>query len=268
MPTTIIEFVKSRTQTYGTAASMKHERVYKIFGTTDDDAAMTLLLATAPTTKTIGGVLLSDVEYEVADADHEVFECAVNYKKREKKQAGDPPKFSFETTGQNVHITTSLATVQAVGGSTTDFRQAIGFDEDTIQGTDIIQPVYNFSENHTFAAAYVTQAYKLALYRATGKTNNAVFKGFQIGEALFLGGSGSTNSDGDWDISYRFAASENATGLIIGTLTGINKKGWEYLWCRFSDDVVSRKIVKRPTAAYVEQVYKPHDFSTIGIGTT
>ena len=68
-------------------------------------------------------------------------------------------------------------------------------------------------------------------------------------------------------ITYRFAASPNMTGLIVGTITGITKGGWHHLWALYADDVDQNTLIKRPIAAYVERVYDPGDFSQLGIGT-
>ena len=57
-------------------------------------------------------------------------------------------------------------------------------------------------------------------------------------ECLFLGAAGSKRGADDpsslklrragWEITYRFAASPNRTGITVGEITGIAKKGWEY----------------------------------------
>lgn len=59
------------------------------------------------------------------------------------------------------------------------------------------------------------------------------------------------------------------TGLAVGEIIGISKKGWEYLWVRYVDaeDAVAKAIVKKPQAVYVESVYEQGDFSDLGIGT-
>ena len=50
-------------------------------------------------------------------------------------------------------------------------------------------------------------------------------------------------------------------------MTGIDKKGWEYLWVRYEDaeDAAANALVKKPTAAYVEKVYEEGDFAGLGI---
>ena len=55
----------------------------------------------------------------------------------------------------------------------------------------------------------------------------------------------------------------------MGEITGIAKKGWEYLWVRYADakDDTAKAIVKKPIAAYVEKVYEEGNFAGLGIGT-
>jgi len=105
------------------------------------------------------------------------------------------------------------------------------------------------------------------LFNISGKVNNAPFKGFQAGEVLFLGPSGSTRDKDDWEITFRFAASPNVTGLTVDDIAGIDKKGWEYMWVRYADAQDQNILVKRPTAVYIEKVYEYGDFSGLGIGT-
>ena len=57
------------------------------------------------------------------------------------------------------------------------------------------------------------------------------------------------------------------TNLTIGDITGVDKKGWEYLWVRYTDSVndTAKALVKKPIAAYVERVYEYGDFGLLGI---
>ena len=168
-------------------------------------------------------------------------------------------------------MTQSLDNVQRVaapGYVAPNFHGAIGVSDDRVEGTDITIPVFNFTETHYILDAYVDGAYKLALFNLTGKVNDASFKGFAKGEVLFLGASGSKRGLDDWEISFRFAASPNVASLTLGDITGITKEGWQYLWMRFIDDEDSsaNALIKRPIAAYVEQVYAYGNFSGLGIG--
>lgn len=200
----------------------------------------------------------------------------------------DEYTYSFDTMGGTQHITQSLNTVGTYADSSIpsapDFHGAIGVSNangnSEVQGVDITVPIYNFSETHYLTTDQVTPEYKGKLFQLTGKVNAGEFRGLQAGECLFLGASGTlhgtesttggvTSGGGDWEITFRFAASPNKTGIAIGSITGIAKKGWEYLWVRYADmeDTNAMTIVKRPVAAYVEQVYTEADFSVMEIGS-
>jgi len=216
-----------------------------------------------------GGLIRQGTHIERIAED--AWEGSVRYGKLDPPDTGDS-SFSFDTGGGTEHVTQALATVgtyAALGQSAPDFKGAIGVTPDSVAGVDITVPVYNFSETHYLDTATVTAAYKATLFALTGTVNNASFKGFAAGEVLFQGASGSLRSQDDWEISFKFAASPNVAGLVVGGITGINKKGWEYLWVRYRDEVdaVAQALVKRPVAVYVEQVYPSGDFSGLGIGT-
>lgn len=136
-----------------------------------------------------------------------------------------------------------------------------------VDGPTITVPVYHFAEVHYLAPEVVTDAYKATLFALTGKVNDATFRNFAQGECLFLGAAGSKRGGGDWEITYRFAASPNVSGLTIGDITGIAKKGWEYLWVRYADaeDTAAKALVKKSIAVYVEKVYELGNFTLLGI---
>jgi len=191
---------------------------------------------------------------------------------------GGPPtgesSFQFDTGGGTQHITQSRSTVQRVpapGMVAPDFQGAIGVSADGVEGIDITVPVYHFAETHYKPDSAITGAYKGVLFNLTGKVNADGFRGFAPGEVLFLGASGAKRGSGaeaDWEITYRFAASPNVSGLSIGPIGGITKKGWEYLWVRYSDqeDTAAKALVKRPIAAYVERVYESGSFAALQLG--
>jgi hypothetical protein len=181
------------------------------------------------------------------------------------------PVFSFDTGGGTQHITQSIQTISRHGPAATDkLGGAIGFDGENIEGVDIAIPVYNFSETHYKSAASVSLSYRLALFRTTGTVNSSSFKGFAAGEVLFLGASGSRrgdDADDDWEITYKFAAQQNRTGISVGEISGISKKGWEYLWVQYAPEVDTdhSQIVKKPVAVYIEKVYQDGNFGDLNI---
>lgn len=263
-----VEKFESRQVTTGQQPSV--ELRYVIRGTNSDVEARTALLAASPATYDPwgGGLLfLPRDTVTVQPIGDLLWEGIVRY--------GLVPQtaesvFTFDTGGGTQHVTHSLATVSRYappGKTAPDFKGAIGVTADSVEGVDIAVPVYHFSETHYLADTTVTPEYKATLFSLTGNVNNAAFKGFAAGEVLFLGAAGSKRGSGDWEITYRFAASPNVTNLTIGDITGINKKGWEYLWVRYSDseDAVAKALVKRPVAVYIEQVYPYGDLNGLGI---
>jgi hypothetical protein len=188
---------------------------------------------------------------------------------------------SFDTTGGTQHITQAkehISTTCASGETAPDFQGAIGVTDDSVEGCDVTVPVFSFSVTRYMAAASVTSEYVGKLFALTGKTNNASWSvtvtvggvpltlTFNEGEALFLGASGSPRGDNTWEITGRFAASPNATNLSIGGLTGIAKKGWEYLWVQYKDkkDTGAKCVLKKPKCVVVDRVYDSGSFGDLG----
>jgi len=266
------EKVDSREVTTGDNASAVLR--YVIRGTADDGEAKSALADAAPESYddlVRKGREVSPVFVDIGNPEGSVWEGVARYGRTPRPETGES-EFSFDTGGGTQHITQSLATVgkhAAPGQTAPDFRGAIGVTGQSIEGVDIHVPVYNFVETHYLPAAYVTGSYKVTLFHLTGKVNDASFRGLSSGEVLFLGASGSARSGEDWEITFRFAASPNRRDIAVGSITGIDKNGWEYMWVTYEDaeDEDSGRLVKRPVAVYVEQVYEYGDFSRLGIGT-
>jgi hypothetical protein len=251
-------------------------RHYHLAGVADDLTAKTELESSLPST--YDGLELKSIKFEPiwvdSDAGDGLWDCRATY-----VQVGERPpetgdsRFSFDTGGGTQHITQSLETISShapAGETAPDHKGAIGYTGESVEGTDITVASYQFTETHYIASASVDAAYKSAIFELTGKVNNASFKGLAAGECLFLGATGSQRGDGeDWEITFAFAGSPNQTGLTVGDITGIDKKGWEYLWVQYGDDEddTAHALLKRPIAAYVERVYEAGDFSSLGIGT-
>jgi hypothetical protein len=263
MAVTVYEKWDSRETTIAEDSSV--DLRYVIRGTDDDATANSALLAASPVL--YGGLVRQSAHTERIAED--AWEGSVRYGMLEPPETGDS-SFSFDTGGGTQHITQSLATVGAysASGPPPNFKGAVGATRDSVEGVDITVPVYNFSETHYIDAVLVTGAYKAAMFSLTGTVNNAPFRGFAAGEVSFLGAAGSKRGQDDWEISYRFAASPNVVGLVVGDITGIAKRGWEYLWVRYQDteDTDAKMLVKRPVAVYVEQVYPYGNFAGLGIG--
>ena len=183
------------------------------------------------------------------------------------------PSFNFDTGGGTKHITQSLSTIGKFPATAPDFAGAVEVDnEGNVNGVDIAMPVMNFSETHYFSPGRVSTSYKKRIAELTGCVNSGSFKGYAAGEVLFLGASGSRRgkrSSDYWEITFKFAVSPNTKNFKAGAITVTSKKGWDYLWVRYADDVSTdrKALIKKPVAAYVEKVYEQASFGGLGIGS-
>lgn len=276
----------------GRKATSTMVKSWKIFGSTDDievhadvvrQLNMRALYWNYPAGGGVGQLQADSytLEYLGGDAWH----LSVNYSKEgaddEEATAPIRKSRSFDTSGGQEHITQAIAGKVSEKGKTAnlvDGDKIIGFDGTNVNGVDIIVPQLSFQENYEVPSSYVKAEYIKKVSQATGTTNNAEFRGFKQGEVLFLGCSGSQEwdkerGDGPWALSYKFAISPNAganqtlPALTIGEITGIEKKGHEYLNTYYEDDVKDNKLWKVPKIVWVHQVYRETNFADLGIGT-
>lgn len=163
-----------------------------------------------------------------------------------------------------------------------NYGRAIGVSRDGVAGTDIVAPKLELQISRNFMG--MTLDYVATLHRLTGKTNNAPFFGFPQGELLFVGGIVTPSQNNQAAaaplarVNFRFAGSPNRNDIDLvppdasgnPLLRVPAKKGWEYLWVFYKDDLdpVSNTIRPRPESAYVEQVYEEADFGQLLIGTS
>ena len=190
-----------------------------------------------------------------------------------------PASVSFDTTGGTEHITQAYYDGPALWGGETAYARgnaiapsyegAINVNGDQVNGIDVVVPVFNFTETWTVPTVYLTDRYVNALYRLTGKTNNALFRVFEPGECLFLGARGDL-ARGDYKavLTFSFSCRPNQRNLKAGQIEVNYKEGWQYLWIEYENSVDNANLIKRPKFAYVNDIYGKEDFSQLGIGTT
>lgn len=253
-----------------------NEIPYLIFATEGEVEEEALVALRAGTPPTLGDLKLTQCQITAAHNDH--FEGVATYASDATTKETGESSFTFDTTGGTFHLTQSKQTMQsrmAGGVDGPNLKGVIGATADgEPAGVDITLPQYAFSETHYLADEDVTLAYRGLLFALTGTKNNATFKGCAAGECLFLGARGSKRGRGDWEITFLFAASPNVTDLTIGDITGINKKGWDYLWVRYVPIVVElggslgKILSQAPQIVLVEKVYDDADHSLLAIGTT
>lgn len=287
----------------GKKATSSMTKSYKVFGTADDvelHAAINAEISANGQYWQYPGVpnmKLYAESYSVSFLGDNAWQVTIQYEKAGAEDAAQPEPLkrarSFDTTGGTQHITQaaggSVTVFRGAGGSSTvvtqgserryppstapDMQEAIGVDSSSVNGVDIVSPQLQWQESYDVPDVYVTNNYIRGVSALTGTVNNASFRGFAAGEVLFLGCSGSHEWDdqkgrGPWSLSYRFVASPNVTAQTIGSISGIEKQGHEYLWVRYEESTSGADLIKKPKYVYVDKVYKDGDFSALGIGVT
>jgi len=283
MALTWIEDGESRQATIvrkGRKAASNYQKSYKVFGTTDDVELHTSINSKVTAELAywqypgVTGMQLRAEQYSVSYLGDDAWQVTISYSKDGAEDGTDPLKRSrsFDTTGGTQHITQAQAE-RKYGSGAPSQDSAIAVDSNGVNGVDIVVPQLQWQESYDVPNAYVTSAWIRTVSGITGTTNSATFRGFEAGEVLFVGCTGSQEWDdqkgrGPWSLSFRFVASKNVTGQTIGSVTGVEKKGHEYLWVRYEDSVDSNLLLKKPKYVYVNRVYRESDFSGLGIGTT
>jgi hypothetical protein len=264
----------------GKKATSSYVKSYKVFGTADDvelhDSINTQVSAYGQYWQYPGlpNMKLYAESYSVSFLGDNAWQVTINYAKDGAEDGQEPLKRarSFDTTGGTQHMTQAFAESR-FGTGAPDQKKAIGVDSNGVNGVDVVVPQLQWQESYDVPNSYVTGAWIRGVAGVTGTTNNGAFRGFEAGEVLFVGCSGSQEWDdqkgkGPWSLSFRFVASKNVTGETIGDISGVSKRGHEYLWVRYEDAVDSNVLLKKPKAVYVNKVYRESDFSALGIGTT
>lgn len=264
----------------GRKAQSSYTKSYKVFGTSDD----TVLHAEANTKITstlaywqypgVSGMQLRAEQYSVTYLGDDAWQVQISYEKNGAEDGTEPLKRSrsFDTTGGTQHITQAHDETKYPSSAPTQ-EKAIAVDANGVNGVDIVVPQLQWQETYDVPNSYVTSAWIRGVAGLTGTVNNGSFRGFGAGEVLFVGCSGSQEWDdqkgrGPWSLSFRFIASQNVTNQTIGSISGVAKKGHEYLWVRYEDSVAENTLIKKPKHVYVNKVYKETDFSGLGIGTS
>lgn len=181
-------------------------------------------------------------------------------------------QFDFSNTTRHIKYSKQTVSSYALipGQTAPNFKGAINYSNGEIQGLDILSPQMEFSETHYFYDNELTTKYKKTLAALMNKVNNDTFRGYEAGEVLFLGVSGSqagNDKDDLWALTFRFAISPNEADFAAGDIHNISKKGWDYAWQYTVDKADNNALRKQTEYAYVERVYDYDDFKKLGIGT-
>ena len=184
-------------------------------------------------------------------------------------------KFSFDTGGGTQHLTQSIATVAKYPPEAIDHKGAIGVNANgDVAGVDVPVSQFNFNVQRRMPIGDVTSAYVNKLRDLTGRGNSeaveisvrpGVTLTFPAKELAFLGAAGGQVSQDDAEITFSFFSSKSKSDITIGGITGIAKKGLEYLWVEYHRATDGSGLASVPRAVYIEQVFEYDDLNELGL---
>lgn len=171
---------------------------------------------------------------------------------------------SWTTGGGTSHVKTSKETVATSAGAPT-FHTAINVVDGKIEGVDIIEPAWSEQLTKYIPTSGIAAA-KAAAFAATGTINDDEWRGFAEGEVLLVEVTGQKRSEGDWEVTYRFAAKPNVTGAnIAGEFPGVDYGAWSVVWVLYQQTVVANHNVVGAIGYYEERVYEYSDFDALDL---
>lgn len=184
-----------------------------------------------------------------------------------------PGSVAFDTIGRTEHRTQAYAE-RKVPFSADGMEKAINVSGESVNGIDVVVPGMRYSETWIIPIQTAMSAEFInAVYTLTGTVNQFPFRVFEPGEALFLGARGQWGEDQPFvPVTFEFEAraktvDEYITGLNAGVDGTYSKDGWEYLWIRYEDAVEGDSLIRRPKAAYINEIYKKKDWAPLLIGS-
>ena len=286
MPATFRELGESRG---GDGSGL--EVVGHVLGTADDSTARSTAIAATVSTylglvRDVNAPHIEPIYIDTADASKCVWLARVRYVRPDRNDPTSPttndstlPEFQFVGQSGQQKITHSKSTISrtAATGTAPDHKGAIGVTPDgEIEGVDIATPTSTIRITRYVSSSICTAAYLATLDGILAAPVNSGSVTWTIdgqnftyaaGELRFDNYTATKRGGGDYQITYEFAVSRNATNISIGgVLTVSAKKGWEYLWVQYGKqpDATAKRTVLRPIAAFVEQVYNTSAYSGFG----
>jgi len=204
-----------------------------------------------------GEISCNQVAYNLWDAD-------ITYSRRPK----DIGSYTWDFDGSGVieHITSSYETINSYPASSApSYNMLIGVSQDNVAGADVLRPSGRLTISFTHPAGVMTLAYAKYLSDLVGYVNSTTFFDWPAGEVRFDGVRATDGSQTQASAAYTFSISRNVTGLSVGTITGISKKGWELAWVKYKSSTASAGgityPVQIPEFVYIERVADTTDFA-------
>ena len=141
---------------------------------------------------------------------------------------------------------------------------AIGVKDDgSVEGVDVKWPSFSWSQTQNYSLATVNTNFKKMLAMYTNCVNSDTFRGYDPGEVMFDGVSGSlqtrynkvTNAPTQyWKLTFSFSVKRNRQEQF-GSAEFL-RIGWEHRWMKWRKVVgANGKTVNTPDTVFCEQIY-------------
>lgn len=259
---TFDEMPESRSETYRPPT---FNLVYNAVGEFRSDLVAAYALNATPITvlRQTGTLFRQDLQIEPNGWSNYII--TVPYAPRTKEVGA--ATFSFDTTGGTLNLKCArqhIATYESSGVVAGNHHKgAIGVTKDGVEGVEVVTPVLKLNYSFKHPAGQINETQARVIAGLTGSVNGDVWHGFQPGELLFLGGTGSDGTDAEAEVGYQFAASQNQSALSFGDINSIAKKGFEAYWVEFKNAVAEGNAARQPWRVHIERVYDPIAFQLV-----
>ena len=249
-------------------------RQYEVFNATNEADAilatneyLELISGTSPAT--YGALLIDRIDVDETALDHYVTKATFKTFQRRAAPASLETQFNFEIRLEPIKVKLPVGgiTVFKADGEA-DWEPVLINDQgdgEEPEGVDIYEPTYDESETHWIPLTSLTEAYKLTLKRSVGKVNSSTFRGNEAGEVLLIGVSGARRGATDAEVTFRWSVRENQSGISLGGVNGVTKKGWQYIWprTRVRQGATDQPFYKFASHVAVASVFREADLNQI-----
>lgn len=268
-------------------------RRHRYYGSIEPSNVMNIAWATtAPAIVSPAGMLYRQ-DIKISQFAYDMWDIEVPYGPRVNENG--EWTWDFDTTGGEVHITTSKQTVRSyvhpyaaiLETEAPSYNGSIDVQgaQNDVKGIDIVIPTMKLNVQYRHPQGVVSLPFARRMMQLTGMVNSTRFLGWAPYEVLFLGAQGSDGTNTDASVSYSFAISPNASALSLDKYglnpcsleqwggpntynlpcdtspVTIEKEGWNVIWIRYEDETVIDtngnyiKPSKLPRYVYIERVY-------------
>lgn len=138
------------------------------------------------------------------------------------------------------------------------------------QAEGVSVPVPEVQEQYVRILKYSTvrsSAWRRRIAKCVGRVNKGKFKGWNAGEALFMGASYNTPQRGveKVKVTFHFTIRINESSVSVSGHPIGDVKGHEYVWAVMDDSVSSGALAKNIRFIFKSQLFKAADFGELGL---